>query len=150
MNEVRSNPFLGIIGALAGALAGAVLWIVLYQIGIIASIAGIAIIALACKGYALLSRHLDGKGVVFCIIIAALVLVAAHFFCWGLEIYDLYKEEYAITLLDGILSVPEVVFSGDSAIGFVKDLMIGFVLIGVGVTPYVKKILHDRNMRINN
>lgn len=148
--EVRSNPFLGIVGALVGALAGAVLWIVLYQIGIIASIAGIAIIALACKGYDMLSKRLDGKGIVFCIIIAALVLIAAHFFCWGFEIYNLYKEDYGITLVDAVLSVPEMVSFNGLTLEFIKELLIGFVLIGVGVTPYIKKMLHDRNLQLNS
>lgn len=147
--EVKSNSLLGIVGALAGALTGAVLWVVLYQAGIVASIAGIAIITLACKGYDLLSRRLDGKGIVFCIIIAVLVLTASHFLCWGFEIYDVFKEEYAITLMDAIVSVPEMVYENDLLIGFVRDLMIGLVLIGVGVTPYIKKILHERNMKVN-
>lgn len=47
---VRSNPLLGMVGAFVGALLGAVLWVILYQIGIIASIAGIAIVYCACKG----------------------------------------------------------------------------------------------------
>lgn len=147
---MKSNIFLGSIGALVGAMVGAVLWVVLYQVGIIASLAGIAIVALACKGYQLLGKALDLKGVLVAILIAVLVLLGAHVFCWGLEIYNAFQAEYDMTLWDGILMIPEVVKTNDLMIDFVKELAMGLVLICVGGTPYVKKVLHYRSAEINS
>lgn len=140
--EVRTNPFLGVIGAIIGALLGAVLWVVLYQIGIIASIAGIAIVFCACKGYALLSKSTKLGGVIISIIISVIVLVAALFFSWGMDIYNELSVEYEITLLDAILSVPAIAFTADFVVEFVKELLIGLILIGVGSAPFIRQAAH--------
>lgn len=144
--KVSSNPILGIIGAIIGALLGAVIWVVLYQIGIIASLAGIAIAVLACKGYGLLGKRLDVKGAIIALLLATVVLVIAHSFCWGLDIYDAFRAEYDITLMDSILSIPDIVFTdGELMSGFIRDFAMGFVLILVGGVPFVKKAIHERS-----
>lgn len=117
LEEVNSNLPLGIIGVLVGTLIGAALWFILYQVGIIAYIAGIAI----------------------------LVLLATHFFRWGYEIYNAFKAEYEITLTDAILSIPEMVFTGELLGSFIKELAIGFIPIAVGAATYVRKIRHEKN-----
>lgn len=149
-NETKSNVGLGLIGALLGALIGAVLWVVFYQIGIIAYIAGIAIIVLACKGYALFSKHLDVKGVVICIVMAIVMLLAAHTLCWGLEIYYAFSADYDITLFDSILSIPDVIVETDLVFDFFKELLIGVILLFVGGIPYVKKVLHEKKAAVSD
>lgn len=136
--ETRPNVLLGVIGATVGALVGAAMWVGLYQLGVIASAAGVAIIYLACKGYSLLSKSKDLKGVVIATAISVVVLLAAHFLCWGLEIYSVYSVNYDITLLDAILEVPSLAFTEDYIIDFCKELLIGLILIGLGVAPFVK------------
>lgn len=139
--EVRSRPLLGVVGALIGALLGAVLWVILYQIGIIASIAGIAIVYCACKGYILLSKSGGIGGIITAIVISVVVLVGAVFLCWGLSIYGELIAEPDITLWDAILSVPGVAFTADFAVEFVKELLIGFILIGVGGMPFIRQAI---------
>lgn len=139
--EVRSNPLLGVVGALVGALLGAVLWVILYQIGIIASIAGIAIAYCACKGYTLLSKSGKLGGIIVAIAISVVVLVGAVFFCWGLTLYSELITEYDLTLWDAILSVPTIAFTADFVVEFVKELLIGFILIGVGGMPFIRQAI---------
>lgn len=139
LEETESNMFLGVIGALVGAMLGAVLWIVLYQFGVIAYIAGIAIVYLSCKGFFLLSKKESLGGVIIAIIISIIVLVATHFFCWGLDIYQAFSGEYEITIVDAVLAVPSIAFTGEYVVDFVKELAIGFLLIGLGAAPFVRQ-----------
>lgn len=141
--EVRSNPFLGVVGAVIGALLGAALWVILYQIGIIASIAGIAIVYCACKGYVMLSKSGRIGGIITAIVISVLVLVATVFFCWGLDIYSELSMEYEITFIEAILFVPEIAFTADFIVEFLKELLIGFILIGVGAMPFLRQALRN-------
>ncbi|MDD2971649.1 MAG: hypothetical protein PHE02_05905 [Lachnospiraceae bacterium] len=146
--ETHTNPALGVIGAIIGALLGAVLWVVLYQIGIIASVAGIAIVFCACKGYALLSKSEKLGGVVTAIVISVVVLVATVFLCWSMDIYNELNVEYEITLLDAFLLVPEIAFTADFIVKFVKELLIGLILIGVGAMPFLRQVIHyDKNIK---
>lgn len=141
--DIRTNPFLGLIGAIFGALIGAVLWFVLYRIGIIASIAGIAIVFCACKGYALLSKSNGLGGVILSIVISIVVLVATVFFCWGMDIYNELSLDYEITLLEAIMSVPSIAFTADFVVEFVKELLMGLILIAVGSAPFLRQAIHN-------
>lgn len=141
---VRSNSALGVVGAIFGALLGAVLWIVLYQIGIIASIAGIAIVFCACKGYILLSKSARLGGMMISVCISVVVLLATIFFCWGLDIYIVMFKESGFTLMDAILFVPEIAFTADFVVEFVKEILMGLILIVVGATPFIRQAVHNK------
>lgn len=143
IEELRTNPLLGIVGAIGGALIGAVLWVILYQIGIIAYIAGIAIVFCACKGYILLSKSDKLGGIISAIIISVLVLFAAIFFCWGLDIYNTLITEIDITMFDSILLVPFLISEADFVLEFAKEAIIGLVLIGVGGVPFIRQALRS-------
>lgn len=141
---LRSNPALGVVGAILGALLGAALWIVLYQVGIIASIAGIAIVFCACKGYILCSKSAKLGGIIISVCISVVVLLAAVFFCWGLDVYHELIAEYQLTLMDAILFVPEIALTADFVVEFIKEILIGLILIAVGATPFVRQAVHNR------
>lgn len=156
--EVRSsNVLLGTIGAILGALLGAALWIIIYQLGYVAAIAGIAIVFCSYKGYTLLSKRKEGKAAIIAIIVSVIVLCLAHYFCWGLEIYNQLKTDYEVTLMEAMKLVPTFVFdkemiSTDSEviIGFFRDLAIGLVLIGVGYFSYIRKDLRPEENKESN
>lgn len=135
----RPNVSLGILGAIGGALLGAAIWVGLYQFGVLARLAGIAIVHLSCKGYALLSRSKTLGGALIAIFIAVLVLLAAHFLCWGLEIYRTLGGESGISLWNAILAVPFIAFTKNFAPDFFKELLIGLILIGVGAVPFIRQ-----------
>lgn len=145
--QVKQNIFLGIIGAFVGALLGSVLWIVIYRLGYVAAIAGIAIAWCACKGYAMLSKGKDMKAAIIPTIIALIVVTLAHFFCWGLEIYNVYSEVLDITMIDAMLSVPEIAFTSEIILDFLRDLAIGYVTVIVGAFPFIRRAKEARQQR---
>lgn len=142
IGEVRTNPALGVVGAIVGALLGAALWVVIYQFGIIASLAGIAIVFCACKGYIMLSKSNKLGGIIIAIAISVLALLAAHFLCWGLDIYREFIVDYDITLWDAILEVPAIGLSEYFIVDFFKELLMGLILIVVGAVPFVRQAVH--------
>lgn len=144
MAAERTHPALGVVGALLGALLGAALWIVLYQIGIIAGIAGIAIAYCACKGYTLFSKSTKLGGIILSVCISVVILLAAVFFCWGLDIYKELIVEYELTLMDAILFVPEIAVTPDFVVEFVKEILMGLILVAVGATPFIRQALHSK------
>lgn len=139
VSAARPNIFLGILGAIGGALLGAAIWVGLYQLGVLASLAGIAIVHLSCKGYALLSKSKTLGGALIATLVAVLVLLAAHFLCWGLEIFRAFGSEAGISLWDAILAVPSIAFTKDFVLDFSKELLIGLILIGVGAAPFIRQ-----------
>ncbi len=77
----KSNPFLGILGAIGGSLLGVVLWLFISFVGFIAGFAGFVMLKCALKGYEILSGRLDKKGAVISLFITAFMI----FFANGLE-----------------------------------------------------------------
>lgn len=143
----KPNVVLGTVGALVGALIGAALWVLVYQLGYIAAIVGIAMIFLAYKGYTILARGKDKKGVIIATVISVIVLFLAHIFCWGLELYNLLAAEYEITFMDSLLSLPSLLASdSELMMSFVKDLVIGYVLMAVGSFSFVRNLARQADM----
>lgn len=76
---VSHNRALGVLGALLGALAGSVVWIILFQMDILASFAGMVIIFGAIYGYRWLAKGMDRTGVVLSLVISAIGVFFANF-----------------------------------------------------------------------
>lgn len=147
---VKPNIVLGIIGALLGALVGSVAWVLIYQLGYIAAIAGLAIFWCSFQGYRILGKSTNMLAVVIVLLVSTIVLIGAHFLCWGLEIYSLLE----ISLMDAIFLIPSLVFNPviiaeDSSIvlSFIRDLAIGLVVICVSAAPYFRKAAHQRRIK---
>lgn len=88
----KSNLFSGFIGAFLGALLGCVLWIIIYRLGYIAGIAGAVIGICAMKGYEMLGKHLDKKGVIGSVVIMVVMIYFANRISWAWEAYYALKE----------------------------------------------------------
>lgn len=125
---MKDNVFLGIFGAVIGALLGSVLWIVLGQVGFIAGIAGYAIVFCSIKGYKLLGRHVSKKGIVICVIFSMLMILAAEYVSTGIVIYQAFKQDYYITVMDAMKSVPEFLKESDVRNELLKNLAVGYGL----------------------
>lgn len=139
--DVKSNVLRGTLGAILGALLGGALWVLVYQLGYIAFIAGVAIIFCSYKGYILFSKRKDKKAAVISTIVSFIVLIAAHCVCWGIDIYNAFKYDYDITFFDALIVVPEYAVDPDFSVSFFKDLLIGLVLIVVGFFTYIRSDL---------
>lgn len=123
----KSNLIPGLVGALIGSLIGAVLWVVIYRLGYIAGIAGAVTAVCALKGYELLGKNLDRKGVVGSVIIMIIVLYFANRVAWSLEAYTVFKESGA-TFSDCYRSLSDILELADATGAYIKDLLIGYGL----------------------
>lgn len=130
LRSQKSNPVLGILGAVAGSALGVALWVFIYQLGYIAGIAGAAIMLLAYGGYIKLGRAMDTKGAIFSLIIGlAMIFVACHI-SWTIEAIKAYKDVYHVNMnffymyrrLFSILDRMNIVAD------FIKELVIGYGL----------------------
>lgn len=114
INAKTENVVLGTIGAIIGSIIGSVLWIILDQVGFIASIAAVAIIFCGIKGYEIFAKKISKKGLIICIIITLIVIFLADLVSLGISAYIGLKSEYDVSLIRCIfysyefLSVPEV------------------------------------------
>lgn len=140
--KVKSNMLLGVIGSLIGALLGGAMWVGIYQLGVIAGFAGIAIIYLSCKGNALLSKSATRKGVIVSCVISVLVLFIAEYLCWGVGIHIALSAEYDITVMESFMAVPAVAFSETNIMELIKEVLIGLILIGGGTVTFIRRLGH--------
>ncbi|MCI9564607.1 MAG: hypothetical protein HFG30_01175 [Eubacterium sp.] len=135
-----SNVITGIVGALIGSLLGVALWVAIYHLGYIASIAGIAIIFCAMKGYEILGRSLDKKGVIIAAIISVIMVFAANHLAWTTEVYLELKEFGEISFLNILKRMFDFISEADIMKEYLSDLGMGYVLTLIGgISMIVKK-----------
>lgn len=133
--SVDSNLPLGIIGALIGSLLGAALWVLIYQVGYIAGIAGIAIFLGAMKGYSILGKNVDRKGVVICALITVVMVFLANDFSLRLSFVLQYDKsfEYVNRRWSRILE------EGDNMTIYIGNLAMGYFLSAIGLVGTIKQ-----------
>lgn len=123
----KSLVFPGLIGAFLGALIGAVLWVLIYQLGYIAGIAGAVTTICAFKGYEMLGKHLDKKGVIFSVIIAVIMIFFANRIAWAFAVYSELKDS-GITFFDTYRVLGDILKLTELTANYYGDLVIGYVL----------------------
>jgi len=127
---VKSNAFLGIIGAIIGAALGSIIWIIIGKLGFIAGIAGFAMMLFAIKGYRRLAGSLDKKGQIISLIIAFIMIFIANYAQYVLEICKYYySSDYSVsTIIKVTKGLPDLLTMGDLWGEFAKDLLVGYAL----------------------
>lgn len=123
----KSNLVPGLIGAVIGSLIGCALWILIYKLGYIAGIAGAAIGVCALKGYEILGKHLDRKGVIGSVIVMFVMIFFANKIAWAWEIYDVYKGD-GFTFSEVYRVTDEIISYSELTGRYYMDLVIGYVL----------------------
>ena len=119
----KSNLLLGIIGALIGSLPGVALWMIVIQGHWIVGACGIVIFLGAMKGYGMLGKTVDTKGVVVCTLITIIAIFLANDFGLRLSL-----------VLDG-MSFEEVnrkwsriMQNEDNQFLYIENLVVGYIL----------------------
>lgn len=133
----KSNLAAGLIGAFLGALLGCVLWIAIYRLGYIAGIAGAVIGICAMKGYEMLGKHLDKKGVVSSVVIMVVMIYFANRISWAWEAYSALGE-YGFTFTDCYRSLSEILEVNEVTGAYFGDLAIGYLLTLLSSFRYIK------------
>lgn len=153
----RENILAGIVGAFLFSIIGGVLYFVVYELGFIAGICALVMFILANFGYGLFSGKKNGKkGVIIAAVMTLIMIILAEMFCLSYEIFVAFKDEYEITILDAMRSVPNFLQEPEIKGDVVKDLIfaIGFgALASFSVIknmvkgekkPKEKKALYDK------
>ena len=148
VQPVRENILLGIIGAVLGVLLGAALWVFLGRIGFIAGIAGYAIVFCGMKGYELLGGHLSKGGIILCIILSFLAILAAEFVSLGITVHSELGEMYSLSMADSFRMVPELLKESELIGAVAKDLLFGYALSIWASYSSSKKIFGDRLWKV--
>ncbi len=134
--EKPVNIVTGIVGAFVGVLIGVVLWIVIYQLGIIAGIAGFVMMICAFKGFELLGGRMNLAGAIICIV---LVLIAVYFANNISVAISIMQEMDSVSFSSAYKSISEFrkLFSEFNE-AYLHDLLIGYGLTLVAIIPSIK------------
>lgn len=135
----KSNLLLGVIGAVAASVIGVALWVLIYQLGYIAGIAGAAIMLLAFWGYRKLGHALDTKGVLISFAVGLVMVFVASHISWTIEAMKAYSEYYDINMdffymYKRLFSILERL---DIVSNFVTELAMGYGLSLLVALPTV-------------
>lgn len=118
----------GIVGAFLGAILGCIVWILIFELGYIAGIAGACIGLCAMKGYELLGKHLDRKGVIVSVVVMVIMIYFVNRVSFAIDFYIVAKD-YGWTFSDVYRSLNELLHADSDYFGaYVIDLVIGYLL----------------------
>ncbi len=143
--EKSVNLPMGILGAFVGSLIGVAVWVIIYKLGYVAGITGFVMSVCCFKGYELLGGRIDKKGVYIALAIAIVMLAFAEMIAIGLEIHSVMNEYYSLSMMESFSLIPTFLKDGEVVFGVVKDLLSGYVLMGVASFSYIRNIHHMTN-----
>lgn len=139
------NPFAGAVGAFLGSLIGVVLWVIIYQLGYIAAIAGFVLVIFSIKGYELFSKKMNILGVIISVSISAIMLYFAQNVCLAIEIQKAFGETYGLGFFDSFKLISEFLKEPEVKSGFFSDLGIGYFLMAVGSIGTIINVIRHAN-----
>lgn len=143
--EGHGNVLGGVIGALIGSLLGVAVWVLIYQLGYISVIGGLAMIFFTLKGYELLCGKLTKPGIVISCLISVFMLVAAEYLCIAIEIKKVYEE---LSLSEALSAVPIFFQYSEIVAAFAKDVVIGLIFMAVGAFATVAQALKTASFSV--
>lgn len=127
------NAVAGIVGAFLFALLGGVLYFIIYQMGIIAGVCGLATFVLASFGYDLFSRTKNSTiGLIVSAIATIAAIYAAEYLCISFEILQVYKD-LGITFFDAVRATSEFLQEAEIRSAFISDLAFAYIFGGAAV-----------------
>ena len=80
------------------------------------------------KGYELLGGHLSKGGIILCIILSFLAILAAEFVSLGITVHSELGEMYSLSMADSFRMVPELLKESELIGAVAKDLLFGYAL----------------------
>lgn len=136
--QPQSSFIAGIGGAAAGALIGCVLWIIIYKLGFVGGVAGIAVAFCSFRGYEFLGGSLDKKGVLCSIAIMAILIFITNKLAWSWGFSSTLKDfGYKFGEIFGNLSA----FLKESklTLTYWTELLVGYALVAVYAFPEIAR-----------
>ncbi len=135
VEEKPVNMVTGIVGAFVGVLICVVLWILIYQMGFIAGIAGFVMMICAFKGFELLGGRINLAGAVICVIFVLVAVYFAHNIAIAISVMQELDTSFS-SAYQSLSVLRDEVSEFNSA--YLHDLLIGYVLTLVAIVPSIK------------
>ena len=133
-NKAKENIGLGIIGAILGTIPGIILWILFSLIGIEPGIAGIAITMGSAVFYKKFANNIKLPGIIISSFVGLFMVLVAHEINCAIYIYNLYKADYVIKLMDAYKAIPYYLNTiSEFRKIFNNGLLTGYLLSIIGV-----------------
>ena len=149
-NKSKENILLGTLGAIIGTIPGIILWILFGFIGIEPGIAGIAITMGSAVFYKKFAHNIKLPGIIISTMIGLFMVLVAHEINCAIYIYNLYKADYVIKLLDAYRAIPYYLNTVQEFHKiFNNGLLTGYLLSIIGVfTSYSLQRQNANNYEI--
>ena len=140
--EQRTNPLLGIIGALLFSLGGVALYVIVYQLGFIAGIVGFAIFWLAYRGFDLFGKckgQFSVTGLAVAIVVTIVMLLAAEYASLVVTIYrEMPSMGFELTISESIDVVNEMLKEDAEIRGdVIGDLAFSFIFAAASIISHI-------------
>lgn len=145
----NGNILAGFVGAFLFSIIGGLLYFVLYQIGIIAGICGLAIFVLANFGYGLFAKTKNKASIVGLIaaIVATIVMIfLAEYVSLSFEIFQAYKDQ-GITIFDAIRATPEFLAEPEIGSAVAGDLAFAYIFGFIASISNIVNIVKARKKK---
>ena len=145
----NGNILAGFVGAFLFSIIGGLLYFVLYQIGIIAGICGLAIFVLANFGYGLFAKTKNKASIVGLIaaIVATIVMIfLAEYVSLSFEIFQAYKDQ-GITIFDAIRATPEFLAEPEIGNAVAGDLAFAYIFGFIASISNIVNIVKARKKK---
>ena len=127
----KSNLIPGVVGALLGSMIGCVVYFLIWQLGYVAAIAGLITAVCTFKGYEMLGRVIDKKGVFACIIVIIFAVFFANKIVWAFDAYSALKE-YNFSFFDCFRSLNEMIADLELTGQYYGNLVMAYVMTILG------------------
>lgn len=135
------NVVAGIVGALLFSLGGAAVYFLLYQANFFSALSAVIMFVLANIGYGLFCGNKNSTSavrVIVCVIVTAVMIFVAEYFCAAFEVYKAFKEEgMELDFFSAVRAMPELLKEDEFKKAFISELGIAYLLGAVAAVPSI-------------
>ncbi len=145
----NGNILAGFVGAFLFSIIGGLLYFVLYQVGIIAGICGLAIFVLANFGYGLFAKTKNKAsiaGLIAAIVATIVMIFLAEYVSLSFEIFQAYKDQ-GITIFDAIRATPEFLAEPEIGNAVAGDLAFAYIFGFIASISNIVNIVKARKKK---
>jgi len=144
----NGNILAGVVGAFLFSLIGGLLYFVIYQIGVIAGICGLAIFVLANFGYNLFAK--GNKNTIVSLVVSIIMMIVmiflAEYVSLSFEIFQTFKDE-GITIFDAIRATPEFLAEPEIGNAVAGDLAFAYIFGFIASISNIVNIVKARKKK---
>lgn len=145
-NLSKANFPKGLLGAFLGSLVGVVLWVVIYQLGYIAGIAGAAMVIFAFRGFKMFGKELTFAGVICSILISFMMIPFSVYLSWSIDLFSYLGE--GITFSECFGSLIYFMLDNDEIFrGMIGEMVMGYFLYLIAAVSTIVKTIKSSKIQ---